>query len=83
MSVPTGISVSDTILNYSWAEPITVGTSVTGVSRAIYNGTAAQDVTVLMQNGDSVLFKAVPIGILPVRATKVTVAASGTLVALY
>jgi len=84
MAVPTGISVSDTIVNYSWAEAITVNTAFTGISRAIYNGTAANTLAVTMQNGDSVTFTAVPIGILPVRATKVTSATTGTtLVALY
>ena len=84
MAVPAGISVSDTIVNYSWAEAITVNTACTGISRAIYNGTAANNLTILMQNGDSIAFNAVPIGILPVRATKVTSAGTGTtLVALY
>lgn len=84
MAVPAGISISDTIVNYSWAEAITVNTAFTGISRAIYNGAAGNDLTIVMQNGDSVAFKAVPIGILPVRATKVTSATTTTvLVALY
>jgi hypothetical protein len=50
--------------------------------RAIYNG-SAQDITVTMVSGNSVTLKTAPVGIIPVAATNVTVAASGNLVALY
>ena len=51
--------------------------------KAIYNGTAAQDITVTMLSGNSVAFKAMPIGIFEIACTNVTVGVGGNLVALY
>lgn len=84
MPVPTSLVLADSPQSYSFAESITVGTNFTGVCRAIYNPTAANSLTVTMSNGDSVVFTAVPIGILPIRARQVSAATTGTgLVALY
>jgi hypothetical protein len=84
MPVPASLVLADSPQSYSFAETITVGTNFTGVCRAIYNPTAANSLTVTMSNGDSIVFSAVPIGILPIRARQVSAATTGTnIVALY
>lgn len=59
------------------SDPAKFGTAVTPSNstvltptRALYIG-ATGDVSVLMMNGETILFKAVAVGILPVQVTKV------------
>ena len=62
---------------YTDAEAVTPSDTVdlAEVSRAIYVGVAG-DLTVIMAGGDTVLFKAAPVGILPIRVSRVK--ATGT-----
>ena len=65
------------------AQAISVGVPF-AACRSISSGGASQDITITLASGNSVIFKAVPVGtILSVAATNVTVAANGNLVALY
>jgi len=59
------------------SDPVKFGTAVTPSNstvltptRALYIGTTG-DVSVLMMNDETILFKAVAVGILPVQVTKV------------
>lgn len=86
MALPTGFTASDTIVNYSLAVAITASDTVNlpAMCRAIYVGVTG-DITAVMSNGDVVLFKAVPVGIFPIRATRINLTGTGaaSLVALY
>jgi hypothetical protein len=59
-------------------------TNLTAVTRAIYVGSAAGNITAII-NGSPVLFVAVPIGILPIQCSRVnaTGTTSTNLVALW
>jgi len=57
-----------------------------GVCDAIFVGTTAGNITLVLEDGNTVLFTAVPVGtILPVRAKRInsTGTGSSTFVALY
>lgn len=86
MALPAGFTASDTIVNYSLAVVITASDTVNlpAMCRAIYVGVTG-DITAIMSNGDSVLFKAVPVGIFPIRATRIMATGTGaaSLIALY
>lgn len=88
MAIPTSLSLASTLNVFDYAAPITINTSFT-LCRGIYVGTATGvtgTMTVVMSNGDTVLFTGVLAGlILPIRCTKVnTTGTTATdLVALY
>jgi hypothetical protein len=75
--------------SYNYAKAETKSDTVDfqkGTCDAIFVGTEAGNVTVVLENGDTVLFVAVPVGtILPIRAKRInsTGTGSSTFVALY
>lgn len=73
---------TDTPNSSGKAEAVVVGVDFSETSRGLYVGTA-QSVTVIMAAGNTVTFPNVPVGILPIRANRVTVAPSGNLVAMF
>lgn len=83
MALPSGFTVSDTILNYSLSAPIVLDVAFP-LCRAIHVGVTG-DITAVMGNNDNVVFKAVPVGILPIRVTqcKTMLGGASAMVALY
>jgi len=83
MALPSGFTVSDTMLNYSLSAPIALDVTFP-LCRAICVGVTG-DITAVMGNNDNVVFKAVPVGILPIRVTqcKSTLGGASAMVALY
>lgn len=81
IGVPAGVNVYDA--PYYDAQSISVGTAFPPC-RGIYNPTASNNLTITMASGQSASWTSVPAGIIPIAATNITVAGTGTgLLALY
>ncbi len=72
------------------AKPVTFAATISGTERrgvALYVGAGPADVTVVMESGETAIFKAVPAGtFMPILVTEVTTASGATaadILALY
>lgn len=76
--------VGDPARNAATITPSDV-TDLPAPTRAIYVGSAAGNISVVMYGGQTAIFTAVPIGVLPVQVTKVNAAGttSTNLLALW
>ena len=81
-----GFNVVNNPNPYEYATAITPSDTVNigKTTRAIYVGVSG-NITAVMEDGSAVLFKAVPVGILPIRAIRVneTATAATDMVALF